>query len=148
MAVYQTELCEITEDNLIDVLRLSVHETQKRLVASNAASIAQGHYSDLAWFRAIYAGGEAVGFVMLSEDEAKPEYFLWRFMIDVRHQGRGLGRDALLQVIERVRQKPGASCLMTSVIPREGNARRFYEKLGFEATGEVEEGEELLRLAF
>ncbi len=148
MADYQTELREITEDNLINILRLSVHETQKRLVASNAASIAQGHYSDLAWFRAVYAEDRAVGFVMLSEDEAKPEFFLWRFMIDVRFQGRGLGRDALLQVIERVRQKPNSTCLLTSVIPRDGNARGFYEKLGFVATGELDEGEEVLRLAF
>ena len=33
-----------------------------------AFSIAEAHFSPLAWFRAVYAGDTPVGFVMLSDD--------------------------------------------------------------------------------
>jgi diamine N-acetyltransferase len=83
---------------------------------------------------------------MLYEDPEKPEYYLWRFMIAGEHQGRGYGRAALRLVIDRVRSLPGARELLTSCVPGEGSPRPFYEALGFAATGEVEDGEEVLRL--
>ncbi|MDI9376254.1 MAG: GNAT family N-acetyltransferase, partial [Thermotogota bacterium] len=58
---------EITEDNLIESLKLSktLLENQDKAVASNAVSIAQAHFAKNAWFRAIYAGDTMVGFIML-----------------------------------------------------------------------------------
>ncbi|MCY4353780.1 MAG: hypothetical protein OXC09_03205 [Truepera sp.] len=56
-------LREITADTLGSILNLSVSEDQERFVASNARSIAQAHFSEHAWFRAIYASEEPVGFV-------------------------------------------------------------------------------------
>ncbi len=141
----EISLREITSESLVAVLRLAVHETQKRLVASNAVSIAQAHFSQHAWFRAIYAGEAPVGFVMLEEKPEEPEYWLWRFMIDARHQRRGYGERALALVIEHVREQPGAKELLLGVVPSEGNAQAFYEKSGFTLTGEVEEGESIMR---
>ena len=59
-----------------------------------------------AWFRAVVADDVPVGFVMLSVDEAAPEYYLWRFMIDERYQGRGYGRAAIGLLIDHVRTLP------------------------------------------
>ena len=43
-------------------------------MANNAVSLAQAHFTPEAWYRAIYAGETPVGFMMLDDDPAKPEY--------------------------------------------------------------------------
>ncbi|MBD3235975.1 MAG: GNAT family N-acetyltransferase [Candidatus Eisenbacteria bacterium] len=140
------ELREIDAQTVRSICDLAVRQDQRRFVAPNAVSIAQAHFSPHAWFRAIYAGAEPVGFVMLEEQPEKPEYYLWRFMIDARYQNRGDGRRALELVVARVRTLPGATELLTSVHQAPGSPQPFYEKLGFRLTGEYEEGEALMRL--
>ena len=142
------ELRDITKENLREIFRLTVAPEQERLVAPNAVSIAQAYFDrEIAWFRAIYAGDTPVGFVMLHDEPAARKYYLWRFMIDRRYQGRGYGARALTQIIEYVRGRPGAHEILTSVVPGEGCPGAFYEKLGFAYTGEIDEGERVMRLA-
>jgi diamine N-acetyltransferase len=83
---------------------------------------------------------------MLDIDMAKPEYGVWRFMIDERQQGKGYGRKALRLVIAHVRTLPGATELLLSVVPGEGSPGPFYQGLGFAFTGEVQHGEHVMRL--
>ena len=132
-------------ENRMPRRRLKVAEAQEDFVADNATSIAQAHFCTEAWFRAIYAGEQPVGFVMLSDKPEKPEYYLWRFMIGADHQGKGYGRRAIELLIEHVRTRPRAEVLFTSVVEAEGGPRLFYEKLGFVSTGRHEEGELVLR---
>ena len=142
----EVTLREVTADTVRAVCRLQVGPGQERFVAPNAVSIAQAYFEPKAWFRAIYAGEEPVGFVMLYDDPEKPEYYLWRLMVAGDHQRRGHGRAALGLVVDRVRSRPGARELLTSCVPGDGGPRPFYEALGFAATGEVHDGEEVLRL--
>lgn len=139
-------LRRVTEDTVRAVCGLSVREDQKQFVATNALSIAQAYFSKYAWFRAIYADETLVGFLMLEDQPEKPEYFLWRFMIDARYQGMGFGRQALNLLIEHVRTRPDAVELLTSVHQAPGGPQGFYERSGFELTGDKEEDEALLRL--
>lgn len=139
-------LREITKDTLSPILRMRVADAQTGLVASNAVSIAQAHYHDEAWFRAIHADETPVGFVLLSLDPDKHEYWVWRFMIAEPYQGRGFGRDAVRRVIEHVRTLPGATELLLSHVDAEGHAGPFYESLGFTYTGAVEDGERIMRI--
>jgi diamine N-acetyltransferase len=139
-------LREITKETLRDILNLKVAKHQEQFVASNAVSIAQAHFEpEAAWFRAIYANEIPVGFLMLDDDPANEEYFLWRFMIDARFQGRGFGKRALELLIEHVKTRPGAKALFTSCVPSEGSPCPFYEKMGFVYTGDVDEGELVMR---
>jgi diamine N-acetyltransferase len=139
-------LREITTENVNAILRLSVKEHQKQLVASNAVSIAQAHFHPEAWFRAIYADDTPVGFVMLydahlGENPPQHDYYeVWRFMIDARYQGRGFGRRAMELVIAHVKTRPNATVLFLGHRRDPGNAGGFYQKLGFEYTGSAEEG--------
>lgn len=142
----EISLQEITKDNIDAVLRLKVHQNQEQLVADNAYSIAQGTYSDLSWFRAVYADDQPVGFVMLELDTGKAQYYLWRYMIGKQHQGNGYGRKALELVIAFVRQQPNAKQFLLSYVPTEGSPGPFYSKLGFVETGEVEHGEHIMSL--
>lgn len=139
-------LREITAATLSDILRLKVDEAQNRFVATNAVSIAQAHFSDQAWFRAIYADDTPVGFLMLADDPAKPEYALWRFMIDARYQKLGFGRRAIALLIDHVRTRPGAAKLLVSCVEGEGSPIPFYESLGFRLTGDHDDGEAIMVL--
>ena len=142
----EVTLREITGETLGAILKLEVSDEQKGFVAPNAVSIAQAHFSEHAWFRAIYAGEVPVGFVMLYLDQEKPEYWVWRFMIDKGRQGQGYGYQAMKAVIAHVRTLPNAQELRLSYAPEEDNPAPFYEKLGYEETGEWEEGEKVMKL--
>jgi diamine N-acetyltransferase len=139
-------LREVTAETVRAVCALEVAPAQRRYVAPNAVSIAQAHFEPKAWFRAVYADEEPVGFVMLHEDTEKPEYFLWRFMVAAEHQGKGYGRRALDLVVEHVRSLPGARVLGSSFVPGEQGPKAFYLRYGFVETGELDEGEHVIQL--
>jgi diamine N-acetyltransferase len=139
-------LREIDGETVRTICQLSVSDEQQTFVAPNAVSLAQASVTKSAWFRAIYAGETPVGFIMLEDQPEKPEYFLWRLMIDTRYQGMGFGERALEQLIEYVKTRHGATELLTSFAPGEGGPQGFYEKLGFEPTGGYDDGETIMRL--
>ena len=110
-------------------------------------SIAEAYFArEEAWFRGIYAGDTAVGFLMLSDQPDKPRYYLWRFMIDAAHQGRGYGMAAMKLLIDHVRTRPNGTEMFLSYVPAEGGPEHFYAKLGFADTGRVKGGEREMRL--
>ena len=139
-------LREVTKETVKSILALKVAEDQEDLVGDNGNSIALAHFAEKAWFRGIYAGDEPVGFAMLSIDREKPEFYLWRFMIDAAQQGKGHGKRAMEIIIEEVRAQPEAKELTLHVMDRSHSAQPFYEALGFKPTGEVEEEEIVMSL--
>jgi len=88
----------------------------------------------------------AVGFVLLYDDASTPEYYLWRLMLDARYQRMGFGMQAMQQIIDYVLGRPNASELRVNYVPAAGNPQPFYARLGFVDTGEVHEGETVMRL--
>jgi diamine N-acetyltransferase len=144
----QINLREITADTVRAVCALSDTLTapQNRMVAPNALSIAQAHFSEHAWFRAIYAEEEPVGFIMLYDNPDEPTYFLWRLMVAAPHQGKGYGRQAIARLIEYVRTRPRATELLVSCHEGEGSPEGFYQALGFRRNGQMEGDEVVLSL--
>lgn len=140
-------LREITEDTVRNICDLKVSESQTGFVAPNAISIAQAYFSKTAWFRAIYADDTPVGFLMLDKNTEKPEYFLWRLMVDERYQRTGFGYKAMELLIDYVKGLPDATELLTSCVPGEGSPEGFYNKLGFTRTGEMDGAEVVMRLS-
>jgi len=143
-------LREVTKDSVRAVCQLDAGDGGRQ-VAPNAVSIAQAYFQDEAWFRAIHAHEELVGFVMLYDPTlvAAPEenqFFLWRLMIDKAHQGKGLGAAAVQLLIEHVRTRPGARELLVSHVRGADALARFYTRLGFRHTGEEEDGELVMAL--
>ncbi len=136
----------VTAENVYDVMRLHVTKEQEQFVADNARSLAEAAYNPYAWPRAIYAGETPVGFVMLYDDPHTPEYFLWRLMVDHRYQRMGFARRAMEQVVDYVTGRPNAATLGVSYVPGEGSPQPFYAALGFAETGEVDDGEKVMRL--
>lgn len=117
-------LAEITDTNRAAVLALRAAPGQQRFVGSVRDSLADAadHPHANPWYRALLADGEPVGFVMLSRNVTPrpPEiigpWFLWRLLVDERHQGRGYGRRAVGLVVDLVRAA-GATELLTSYVP-------------------------------
>jgi len=146
----EVSLREVTAETVREICRLSdsLAPRQQKMVAPNAVSIAQAHFEENAWFRAIYAGETPVGFVMVYADPKAAKYFLWRLMVAGPHQGKGYGRRAMELVIEHIRSQPDATSLGASYVPVDGGPEGFYKKLGFEPTGEVDHGEVVVRLEF
>ena len=142
----EVTLREINEETLWSVLDLEVEEDQKQYVAPNAVSIAEAHFSEYAWFRAIYAGETPVGFVLLYLDEEEAEYDIWRFMIDKNQQRKGYGTQALQLILEHVQTLPQAEELTLSYLPGEGDPSPFFKKFGFESADEWVDEEEILLL--
>ena len=130
-------LKEITSKNLKSIIDLSVKDDQKDYVASNSVSIAQGHYSNSAWFKGIFNDNRPVGFVMLDLIKEEHKCFLWRFMIDHKYQGKGFGKIALTQVIDFVRSLNLYTYIATSYVPAENGAGGFYKNFGFIESEEI-----------
>jgi hypothetical protein len=77
---------------------------------------------------AVYADETPVGFVMIADDVEGPDYvlhYLWKLLIDERHQRHGFTTSA--------GQGPGSPIA-------------FYERYGFERTGDVSDDEAVLQL--
>lgn len=131
---------------------LTVTSVQSEYVTGVADSLVEAAETPDAcpWYRAVYADDEPVGFVMLSDGitVVNPDYlgpyYLWRLLIDQRHQGRGYGSAALRLAIEHVRSRPDARVLITSVGQGPHSPLDFYLKHGFRPTGEVHNGELVL----
>jgi diamine N-acetyltransferase len=152
-------LVEVTADNYRDAFRLKVRPDQERFVAPNTGSLAQAHFHPEAWYRLLHAGSTPVGFAMLEdwtqcperapEDwRAEPYVGLWRFMIDARYQSLGFGDAAMRLLVAHARTRPGAKAMILSFVEAQGSPEPFYRRFGFERTGEVDEGEHVMRLAF
>lgn len=145
----------ISSKTVLSVCAMSetLPEQQRKSVADNALSIAQAHFSDHVWMRAIYADETPVGFIMLHlgsnwEDGIDcPGVFLWRLMIAGPHQVKGYGAAAIKLLIDHLRAL-GIPELYTSYHLGEGGPALFYKKLGFVPTGEFygEEPEVVLKI--
>ena len=147
----------VTDVDRAAALAVEAGPGQDRFVASVEQSlrdaVAYAHAKPRYW--TVNDGDEVVGFVMLS-DGVEPDvvaadphmvspYFLWRLLIDHRHQRRGYGAAALDALIEYVRNRPEADALYTSAVPGEGSPQPFYERYGFVPTGDIADDEVVLR---
>ena len=144
----------VDDANRAATTALRVAPGQERFVDGVADSLAQAaaHPRARPWPRAIYAGEVPVGFLMLAEG-GEPDngiipwpYYLWRMLIDGRHQGQGYGGAAVALLVSRLREHSSAETLVTSIVPGDGSPAGFYLRCGFRPTGEWFDHEQVLAL--
>ena len=149
-------LRSIDATNRSAVEALQVATTQRRFIEGVADSLSEAEAQDHPpWCRAVYAGETPVGFVMVADNDPTClwPYYLWRFLVDARYQGRGYGRSAMELVAAHVAARPQADYLVTSVACYEDpeisrhSPIGFYLACGFEQTGEHNGLEIVIRLS-
>ena len=126
----------------VEALRVS--PGQEQFISSVADSLLEAaeEPDGRALYWAVYADETPVGFVMISDDVApgNPEYiphYLWKLLIDERYQRQGFGTATLDLIVEYFRGRPGVEVLSTSAAQGDGSPITFYERYGFERTGDV-----------
>ena len=151
---------KITKANASKIIDLKVSKEQKEFVASNALSLAHAYVAlsnNQAVFPfGIYLGDKPIGFIMVGFDAhflgdedpdiLKKQYFIWRFMIDKRYQGKGYGKQAFMLAVDFVKTFPAGPSKLCWVSYEPANvvARNLYASCGFvEAPEYYKEGEEM-----
>ncbi len=153
------QLLDIVSDaDRTAVLGLRLNPGQERFVASVKESLQEAAVETRACPRmwSVHDDALLVGFVMISDgipaerlatdDDLIGPYYLWRLLIDARHQHRGYGTAVLDGLVAYLRGRPDADTLWTSAAPGEGTPQPFYERYGFVPTGDTMDAEVVLRL--
>jgi len=157
----------ILDDNMKTCIALEVLPEQDNFVASNAISLAEAYDENKAFAEtgegaiavpyAVYENGKMVGFAMYGyfppeDDEdayCKKEhhYYFWRLLIDKNHQGRGIGRETIRQVMEEIKSKPygEASYCYVSYEPTNIASKTTFASYGYEEDGRIIDGEVVAR---
>ncbi|MBR5059181.1 MAG: GNAT family N-acetyltransferase [Clostridia bacterium] len=172
MAERSIHLEKVTYDNVRSVCRLRVAKDQKGFVARNDESLIEAYLTlsvgDPVFPFAILRGETVVGFIMIDFDDdwegygheawlcsgdykfykGKSFYYIWRFMIDKKYQGRGYGKEALKLALDFIRTFPcgAAEYCVLSYEPSNEAAKKLYSSFGFvelNEPGYYEEGEEI-----
>ena len=113
MSTDLVSLRPITDANRQAVEALRVSPAQQQFVSGVVESLREaaehpGAHA-IAW--AIYAEETPVGFVMIADEVDGPDYipqFLWKLLIDERHQRRGYGTATLDLIVEYFRGGPAS----------------------------------------
>ena len=146
--VGSVDLVELTVVNFRRYATLETHYSQRRFVDPVLDSYGDAFFPEVVdgapltpRLRGVEADGEPVGFVMCSAvTSAHPEPYLWRLLVDRRHQGRGVGAATIGTLVALLRAE-GAPSLRTSWVEGPGSPRAFYEGLGFVPTGRLIDSE-------
>jgi diamine N-acetyltransferase len=135
-------LRDIDIGNYEAAAELKLNDDQIRFIRPNAFSMLQAIYlGSFLYQKAIYHGDEMVGYAMMGQDPDDQTCFISRFMIAADHQGKGYGRAGMELVIEDMKARYHPDALYIRVHPDNTAARKLYESLGFEDTGDVTHGE-------
>ncbi len=141
----------LTDANRAAVLSLRVSPAQEQFVGTVEGALLEAAEEPGAHgiFWAVYDGETPVGFVMWSDEVEGPGYiahYLWKLLVDERHQRRGHGTATLDLIVEYFRGRE-VDVLWTSAGQGAGSPIPFYERYGFVQTGEIVfDNEVLLRL--
>ena len=139
------ELRPLTAENWEEAARLEVQLSQADFIESNLWSIAELQFYPSLSGWVIYHRRTMVGFLVwgLSPDDNRP--WLYRFMIDRRHQQQGYGRAALLQLLTTLRRQ-GVPELNVGYHRDNTIAASLYASVGFVPQGLAPWGELMSRI--
>lgn len=128
------------------VIALQPLDDQRHFIASNADSLAEADGNPDCVPLMLRLDGVPIGFALYALDGDDGNYWIYRFMIDHRHQSRGYGRLGLASLIEHITATTGCPRIMLGVRPDNVIARRLYDGAGFRPAGFEHDGEVILTL--
>jgi diamine N-acetyltransferase len=122
--------------------QLELHAYQEDFLPSVLHSLAQSKFENLFPY-GIFEGEEMVGFLMYGEFDGV--CWINRVMIDKAHQERGLGRLAVLQLMDLLRSLPRCKEIRTSFSRQNALAEYFFKSIGFEPINDAVDKEIVMR---
>ncbi|MBS1517361.1 MAG: GNAT family N-acetyltransferase [Bacteroidetes bacterium] len=133
---------KIDENNWRECIKLRVGNDQKRFVATNENGLALAYVHKEMNPLAIYNEELMVGFIMYARDPDDGIFYINRFMIDEKFQGKGFGREALAMLLNELRER---KIEKVDILHKPDNfhAIKLYQSLGFELT-EMKVGDDVI----
>jgi diamine N-acetyltransferase len=129
-----------------DVAGLAVAPGQERFVAAPTYYLTLCAYGDVWHPLSVHdESGEVVGFLMWGIDDADGSCWLGGVLVDAAHQGRGVGRAAIVEALRALRPRDRSAGFALAYHPDNTVARSLYASLGFVETGEVDDDEVVAR---
>lgn len=153
------KLKKINRNNVAEILKLEVLDSQKNFVATNSSSIIEAYIAitenNHVFTFGIYKDDTPIGFLMIgydvnSNDEGAPKiakgnYNIWRLMIDKKFQRKGFGKKAMDLALEFISTFPCGTAKYCWLSYESDNnvARQLYKSVGFVENNE-KDGEEIV----
>lgn len=139
----------IDQNNWEECIKLKLKQEQQDFIASNLYSIAESKIFPHLKIKSIYFSEVLVGFAMYGIDSDDGNYWIYRFMIDERFQGRGYGKSAMKLIIQDIANSNDCTdVIWLGYQPENEQGRRLYASVGFEEVGIAPWGEMLAKFSF
>jgi len=139
-------LKDITQDNFLECISLSLSEDQKGYVSENVKSIAESKLWPFWIPKAIYENEDMVGFLMYAKDYEDGKLDICRLMIDRNFQKKGYGTKSIEDMIIIAKSDAGINRIVVHIVKENDNAKKFYIKNGFIDLHTVEYGQDVFIL--
>ncbi|WP_097026874.1 GNAT family N-acetyltransferase [Clostridium peptidivorans] len=139
------EIREVTEENLKDILSLTVSESQKSYIESTKQCLEDAMECSCYQPAGLYRDGALVGFAMYGlfpREGQNGRVWLDRYLIDERFQGQGLGSIMLEALITQLVKLYHCDKVYLSLYDDNQHALHLYQKFGFKFNGELDINEE------
>ncbi|MDN7242232.1 GNAT family N-acetyltransferase [Planococcus sp. N028] len=132
MHTENVKIVEVNEENWYACCELTVSEEQQGFVEPNAVSIAQSKFEPSLQPYAIYAGDTVAGFLMFNTvKEELDAYWIYRIMVDAKHQGKGIAKAATRLALAEMNRTLQAEKVVVGYHPDNLAAHKLYASLGF-----------------
>ena len=145
----EVTLRKIDNSNWSECVALSLGHRQQTWLPSNAYSLAQAAYEPECVPLGIYSDSIMVGFAMYATTEYNPGetvQWIYRFMIDVKNQEKGFGKEAVIQLLKYIKDRHSEQIILSYVLENK-IAKNLYAASGFHETGEMYGDEIVARLS-
>ncbi len=132
----------LTVDNWRQVIALDIADAQRRYIITPSVlyGVAEVQFHPTYTPYAIYNDEAIVGFAVYGHPPDDPtHWWIPLILVDRHHQGKGYGRAAMQQIIQRIQQQ-ASDCRQITLTyePTNVAAEHLYLSLGFEMTGELD----------
>ena len=129
---------KIDKSNYWDCIQLELDKNQENFVADNKQSLVEAAYEEGLYTLAVYDHQTMIGFILYDYDESYPGWSMSRFMIGKQYQGKGYGKQAVLEFLNYFKEHHQADKLYISVSLDNLIARKMYLDIGFKEIKEIE----------
>jgi diamine N-acetyltransferase len=142
----------VSKENWYDCTQLQVTAQQLHVFPAPVVYwIAESKYMAEFSLLSIYSEETLAGMIVYcTEPDENGHYWIPALMIDAKQQGNGYGKQALIKLIELMRQTLNCKTIMIGHRPENHIAAHLYESLGFhKVSDELIDGEivRLLRIS-